>query len=68
VRFLVVSRPGHDYPAPAEARVERLDELGLRISSSAIRTALGQGREPEGVPPAVLRYIRERGLYGTGGG
>lgn len=41
-------------------------ELGFRggeVSSTAIRTALAFGKEPEELAPTVLGYIRERGLY-----
>ncbi len=65
VIFLVISRPGHRYEAPEGVRMERLDTLELRISSSAIRAELATGKRPEGVPCAVLEYIFERGLYGA---
>jgi nicotinate-nucleotide adenylyltransferase len=65
VTFLVVGRPGHAYGIPPGVRIERLDTLQLRISSSSIREALAEGRQPEGLPPAVLDYIRARGLYGA---
>jgi nicotinate-nucleotide adenylyltransferase len=63
VRFIVVARPGHDYAVPPGARVERLDTVGLPVSSSAIRARLAAGERPAELPPAVLEYIRERGLY-----
>jgi nicotinate-nucleotide adenylyltransferase len=66
VCFLVVSRPGVRYEAPQEVRLERLDRLELAISSSEIRRELAAGRRPPEVPPAVLGYILEHGLYGTG--
>jgi nicotinate-nucleotide adenylyltransferase len=65
VCFLVVSRPGVRYEAPQEVRLERLDRLELAISSSEIRRELAAGRRPPEVPPAVLDYILEHGLYGT---
>jgi nicotinate-nucleotide adenylyltransferase len=65
VEFLVIGRPGHLYEVPPGVKIERLDTLGLRISSSQIRAALAEGRTPEGVPRAVLDYILERGLYGA---
>jgi nicotinate-nucleotide adenylyltransferase len=65
VRFIVVSRPGHVYHVPAGATVERLDSVELEISSSEIRRALAAGSMPSGVPPAVLAYIVEHGLYGA---
>ncbi len=64
VRFIVVARPGHDYAIPPGARVELLDTLALDVSSSAIRARLAAGESPPELPPAVLAYIRERGLYG----
>jgi nicotinate-nucleotide adenylyltransferase len=63
VRFIVVSRPGHDYQVPAGARVERLDNLDLPVSSSDIRRKLARGETPFEVAPSVLRYVAERGLY-----
>lgn len=35
-------------------------------SASAIRRALAHGQAPEGLAPAVERYIRVTGLYGAG--
>lgn len=63
VRFLVISRPGHAYDAPPGVRLERLDNLELRISSSGIRAALAAGLRPAGVPEPVLGYIYKHGLY-----
>jgi nicotinate-nucleotide adenylyltransferase len=63
VRFIVAARPGHDYAVPPGARVERLDTLAMAVSSSAIRARLAAGESPAELPPAVLAYIRERGLY-----
>ena len=63
VEFIVVSRPGHDYQTPQGATVHRLESLALPVSSSEIRDELAQGVRPEDVPPAVLDYIRENGLY-----
>lgn len=66
VRFLVVSRPGNVYDTPEEARVERLDTVDLPVSSSSIREALAAGKRPAELPPVVLDYILEHGLYGAG--
>lgn len=66
--FIVVSRPGRTYNVPAGATVRRLDTLALEVSSSAIREALGRGEQPEALPAAVYRYIREHGLYVAAGG
>jgi nicotinate-nucleotide adenylyltransferase len=63
VRFLVVSRPGHGYEVPPEARAERIDQVQLPESSSEIRRALAAGEAPEGLPPAVMEYAVSRGLY-----
>ena len=66
VRFVVVSRPGHVYESPLEVRMERLDRVDLPISSSEIRRTLAAGEQrPVGVPPRVLQYIYEHGLYGA---
>ena len=66
VEFVVVSRPGYEYPIPAGARIHRLETLALPVSSSEIRRALEQGETPEEVPAAVGEYIRSHGLYGVG--
>jgi nicotinate-nucleotide adenylyltransferase len=63
VRFIVVSRPGHVYNLPPGARVHRLESLELSISSSSVRSRLAAGNFDVPVPPAVLAYIREHGLY-----
>ena len=65
VEFLVIGRPGHHYEAPPAVRLERLDTLDLRISSSEIRAALAAGRLPPGLPPPVLDYILDHRLYGA---
>jgi nicotinate-nucleotide adenylyltransferase len=65
VCFLVVSRPEWTYEAPAEVRLQRLDRLEMAISSSEIRRQLAAGEHPPEVPPLVLAYILEHGLYGT---
>jgi nicotinate-nucleotide adenylyltransferase len=65
VRFIVVSRPGHEYRTPEGARVARLETLALPVSSSDIRQRLASGETPPEVPPPVGAYIRERGLYGA---
>jgi nicotinate-nucleotide adenylyltransferase len=63
VEFIVVSRPGYVYPAPAGARIHRLETLALPVSSSEIRRALEQGETPGELPDAVSQYIRAHGLY-----
>jgi nicotinate-nucleotide adenylyltransferase len=63
VEFLVIGRPGHVYEIPRGVRIERIDTLQLRISSSEIRAVLAEGRTPDGLPQPVLDYILARGLY-----
>ena len=63
VIFLVVSRPGHIYHIPPQARVERLDTLEVPVSSSEIRRKLAAGDSKLDVPAEVLVYIREHALY-----
>jgi len=63
VAFLVVSRPGHEYETPPEVRASRLDTIEMPVSSSEIRRELAEGLRPAEVPPAVLDYIAEKGLY-----
>jgi nicotinate-nucleotide adenylyltransferase len=63
VRFIVVSRPGHSYTIPEGAIVLPLDSLHLPVSSSELRRRLQRGESPLEVPPAVLAYIGEHGLY-----
>lgn len=63
VEFIVVSRPGYDYPVPAGARVHRLETLALPVSSSEIRCRLEAGDRPGELPPAVLDYVMEHRLY-----
>jgi nicotinate-nucleotide adenylyltransferase len=61
--FIVVTRPGHRYTAPAGARMHRLDTVALPVSSSEIRAQLALGESPAELPRAVADYIAERGLY-----
>ncbi len=65
VDFIVVARPGHYYKSPPGARVHRLETVALPVSSSEIRHALARGETPPDLPPPVVKYIRERGLYGA---
>ena len=67
VRFLVVSRPGHRYQAPPEARCDSIDRVELAVSSSEIRRALAAGARPAGIPQAVLEYAAQHRLYDTRG-
>ncbi|MGP0074413.1 MAG: nicotinate-nucleotide adenylyltransferase [Bryobacteraceae bacterium] len=61
--FIVVTRPGHQYAAPAGAKVHRLETVALPVSSSEIRRKLAAGEIPPELPPVVGRYILEHGLY-----
>jgi nicotinate-nucleotide adenylyltransferase len=63
VEFIVVTRPGFDYDAPAGAVVHELGGLDLPVSSSEIRDAIARGETDVPIPAAVLNYVRERGLY-----
>ena len=63
VEFIVLSRPGYAYDIPDGARVHRLETLQLDVSSTTIRKRLAAGEAPLELPPAVLRYVRENGLY-----
>jgi nicotinate-nucleotide adenylyltransferase len=65
---VVIERDGeHAEPPGPGWRVEHLSIPRLDVSSTAVRERLAQGRPIDGlVPGAVVRAIRERGLY-TGG-
>ncbi len=63
VDFIVVSRPGYDYPIPPNARVHRLETLALVISSSEIRRMLESGGAVPELHPQVLAYIQAHSLY-----
>ena len=66
VVFLVFSRPGRTYDAPAEVRFEPIEALHLPVSSSEIRRRLAAGVRPPEIPAPVLGYILGHGLYGIG--
>jgi nicotinate-nucleotide adenylyltransferase len=63
VEFIVVSRPGHHYDIPTEARVLRMNSLQLPVSSSEIRARVAAGDDRVDAPAEVIRYIREKKLY-----
>ena len=63
VRFLVVSRPGHDYQAPSGVEFDRIDDIEVPISSSDIRRALASRQNSAGLPPLVLNYALSHSLY-----
>lgn len=48
------------------ARVELVENQPLKISSTMLRRMLILGGAEHFAAPAVLKYIREKGLYGTG--
>lgn len=59
-RIVVVGRQGYP-PVPGAPALPE-------VSSTAVRAALGRGEDVTGlVPAAVVRYIRERGLYRPSG-
>ncbi|MDQ6677316.1 MAG: nicotinate-nucleotide adenylyltransferase [Acidobacteriota bacterium] len=63
VTFIVVSRPGAAYDIPGNARVVRLEEINLSISSSEIRRKLARGDSDVPVPASVRLYIETHKLY-----
>jgi nicotinate-nucleotide adenylyltransferase len=63
VEFIVVTRPGAEWRLPAGATVVGMSGLWLPVSSSGVRRAIAAGESDVPVPPAVLDWIRERGLY-----
>ena len=68
VEFIVVTRPDVTRPSPTwetppGAVVHELAGLDLPVSSSDVRSHLLEGASRMPVPGAVLRYIREHGLY-----
>ena len=65
VDFIVVTRPGSDpnRNVPSGAIVHELDGLDLPTSSSEVRRLLSENAASIPVPDAVLRYIRDHGLY-----
>jgi nicotinate-nucleotide adenylyltransferase len=63
VTFIVVSRPGATYRIPAGARVLRLENIDLSISSSEIRRLVKSNSPDLPVPASVAAYIQEQGLY-----
>jgi nicotinate-nucleotide adenylyltransferase len=63
VEFVVVTRPGSGYDAPAGCIVHELDGLDLPVSSSDVRDGIVRGETNVPVPETVLGYIHEHGLY-----
>jgi nicotinate-nucleotide adenylyltransferase len=66
VEFIVVTRPGHEYPIPEGARLHPLASVQLPVSSSAIREKLVRCEAPPELTPPVFDYIQEHRLYGFG--
>jgi nicotinate-nucleotide adenylyltransferase len=64
--FIVVTRPGHDYQTPKNARAHRLEGLSLPVSSSSIRSRLAAGDPTPELPEGVRQYIEKHRLYGFG--
>lgn len=73
-RIVVVSRPGYNgravrerlasLPEHLRRRVLHLEIASLDISASELRRRLGEGRSVRYlIPPAVLAYIEQHGLY-----
>jgi nicotinate-nucleotide adenylyltransferase len=63
VEFVVVTRPSANYAVPDGARVHRLDEVLLPVSSSGVRASLALGDRPGALSPAVYDYIQVNRLY-----
>jgi nicotinate-nucleotide adenylyltransferase len=64
--FIVVTRPGHEYRAPQNSCVHRLEGLSLPVSSSSIRNRLAAGEPTPELPRGVRQYIEKHRLYGFG--
>jgi len=70
-QWIVVSRPGFDLArieamgltSTQRSRVHLLTDIEEPISATDLRDALKRGEQPKAVPPPVLRYIEENGLY-----
>jgi nicotinate-nucleotide adenylyltransferase len=66
VEFIVISRPGYTFGVPNGAKVHRLDNLEIPISSTEIRRRLAASDLAVPVPKDVREYIDSHGLYRTG--
>lgn len=63
---VVQARPGGDGREPELARSHAAQWLAgepLDVASTDLREALARGEAPTSLPPAVLDYVRARGLY-----
>ena len=63
VEFIVVTRPGAVWKTPPGAVVHELTGIESPVSSSLIRERIANGGANLPIPAAVMRYIREHGLY-----
>lgn len=63
VQFIVVTRPGAEYTVPPGAEVDDLKGIESSDSSTSVRAKLLRAEFDVPVPEAVIRYIREFGLY-----
>ena len=63
---LVVPRKGVmlQLPLPDKCDLLKVNDA-TSISSTQVRDSFAKGRDPEGVAPTVLDYIKQRGLYGA---
>ncbi|MSY99020.1 MAG: nicotinate (nicotinamide) nucleotide adenylyltransferase [Actinobacteria bacterium] len=59
-QILVIKRPG---AIPSEFK--ELEIKALEISATQIREDFAAGKTPETISPSVLKYIKDRGLYGS---
>jgi nicotinate-nucleotide adenylyltransferase len=73
-RIVLIDRPGLPHPSPGELKSAGMDpsrtsvcrERTPPVDATDVRERLARGESVEGlVPPPVLAYIRERGLYGA---
>jgi len=65
LEYALVPRPGYQVPGGLPTGVQVLPETEGVYSSTAVRTAFGQGRQPLGLDPQVERYISNHRLYGA---
>jgi nicotinate-nucleotide adenylyltransferase len=73
VKFCVVPRRGHPVDEDLSATLGQNADVvimelprPLDYSSTEIRKALASGKTPDGIDPAVARYIEEHELYHSG--
>ena len=63
---LVVPRKGVmlQLPLPDKCKLLKVNDT-TSISSTQVRDSFAKGKDPEGIAPTVLDYIKNRGLYGA---